>query len=171
MNNAGGRRHRLLLDIPFEDHTPDANLKGVIYGARAALRQFGQQGYGTLINTDFSTARPRLACRHLRGKKAAVLSLSHSLNRKLRLAAADDIKVGTIMPWAVDTPWWIWRLTGTSPRPRDTSRKKSKGSFASDQRPTGPAEDLLQLFHATLRQHQEHRDAINAGLVAIRGKK
>lgn len=50
--------------------------------------------------------------------KAAVLSLSRTLNEELRLAGLNDIKVGTIMPWAVDTPWWYHaaNYTGRSPR-------------------------------------------------------
>lgn len=50
--------------------------------------------------------------------KAAVLSLSRSLNQELRLAGEDDIKVGTIMPWAVDTPWWRYAANYTGHAPR-----------------------------------------------------
>lgn len=50
--------------------------------------------------------------------KAAVLSLSRSLNEELRLAGEDDIRVGTIMPWAVDTPWWSHAANYTGHEPR-----------------------------------------------------
>ena len=47
-----------------------------------------------------------------------MLSLGRSLTEELRLAGAAHIKVGTIMPWAVDTPWWVHaaNYTGRAPR-------------------------------------------------------
>jgi hypothetical protein len=50
--------------------------------------------------------------------KAAVLSLSRSLNEELRLTKQADIKVATIMPWAVDTPWWTHAANYTGHQPR-----------------------------------------------------
>jgi short-subunit dehydrogenase len=51
--------------------------------------------------------------------KAAVLSMSRSLNQELRLAGIDDtVKVATIMPWAVDTPWWTHAANYSGHQPR-----------------------------------------------------
>src|SRR5690606_34888427 len=50
--------------------------------------------------------------------KAAVLSLSRSLNEELRLSRHENIKVGTIMPWAVDTPWWTHAANYSGHAPR-----------------------------------------------------
>jgi hypothetical protein len=47
-----------------------------------------------------------------------VLSLSRSLNEELKLAGETGIKVGTIMLWAVDTPWWIHAANYTGHAPR-----------------------------------------------------
>src|SRR5690606_35427875 len=51
--------------------------------------------------------------------KAGVLSLSRSLNKELELAGQSDaIRVATIMPWAVDTPWWTHAANYTGHQPR-----------------------------------------------------
>ncbi|MBD9388462.1 SDR family NAD(P)-dependent oxidoreductase [Agrobacterium sp. AGB01] len=121
INNVGVGAIGYFWDIPIEDHSRlvDVNLKGLIYGAHVALRQFIVQGYGTLINTGSIDSEVPLALQNTyAATKAGVLSLSRSLNEELRLAQMDDIKVGTIMPWAVDTPWWdhAANYTGRAPR-------------------------------------------------------
>lgn len=121
VNNVGVGAIGYFWDIPIEDHARlvDVNLKGLIYGAHAALRQFRAQGYGTLINTGSIDSETPLALQNTyAATKAAVLSLSRTLNQELRLAEEADIKVGTIMPWAVDTPWWnhAANYTGHAPR-------------------------------------------------------
>ncbi|MBB6166143.1 short-subunit dehydrogenase [Rhizobium wenxiniae] len=108
-------------DIPIEDHARlvDVNLKGLIHGAHAALRQFRIQGYGTLLNIGSIDSEVPLALQNTyAATKAGILSLSRSLNEELRLAGEDDIKVGTIMPWAVDTPWWTHAANYTGHEPR-----------------------------------------------------
>jgi short-subunit dehydrogenase len=52
INNAGVGAIGRFWEIPVEDHSRliDINLKGVIYGSHAALRQFRTQGAGTLVN-------------------------------------------------------------------------------------------------------------------------
>lgn len=121
MNNVGVGAIGYFWDIPVEDHARvvDVNLKGLIYGAHAALRQFRAQGYGTLVNIGSIDSETPLALQNTyAATKAAVLSLSRTLNQELRLAGEADIKVGTIMPWAVDTPWWnhAANYTGHAPR-------------------------------------------------------
>ncbi|MGE7368968.1 SDR family NAD(P)-dependent oxidoreductase [Neorhizobium sp. NPDC001467] len=121
INNVGVGAIGYFWDIPIEDHSRlvDVNLKGLIYGAHAALRQFVEQGYGTLINTGSIDSEVPLALQNTyAATKAGVLSLSRSLNEELRLAEMEDIKVGTIMPWAVDTPWWTHAANYTGHEPR-----------------------------------------------------
>lgn len=121
VNNVGVGAIGFFWDIPIEDHARvvDVNLKGLIYGAHAALRQFRDQGHGTLINVGSIDSETPLALQNTyAATKAAVLSLSRSLNEELRLAGNDDIKVGTIMPWAVDTPWWYHAANYTGHQPR-----------------------------------------------------
>ena len=121
VNNVGVGAIGFFWDIPIEDHARvvDVNLKGLIYGAHAALRQFRSQGYGTLINTGSIDSETPLALQNTYAStKAAVLSLGRTLNEELRLAGEDEIKVGTIMPWAVDTPWWYHAANYTGHQPR-----------------------------------------------------
>src|SRR5690606_15273085 len=39
-------------------------------------------------------------------------------NEELKLSGKDGIKVATIMPWAVDAPWWIHAANYTGHKPR-----------------------------------------------------
>lgn len=121
INNVGVGALGFFWDIPIEDHARviDVNLKGLIYGAHAALSRFHSQGYGTLINVGSIDSEVPLAYQaSYAASKAGVLSLSRSLNEELRLSGSDRIKVATIMPWAVDTPWWLHAANYTGHAPR-----------------------------------------------------
>jgi len=121
INNAGIGALGFFWDIPIEDHARviDVNLKGLIYGAHVALRQFREQGFGTLINMGSIDSEVPLAYQaSYAASKAAVLSLGRSLREELRLAGNEDIRVGTIMPWAVDTPWWTHAANYSGHAPR-----------------------------------------------------
>ncbi|MFB2599227.1 SDR family NAD(P)-dependent oxidoreductase [Herbiconiux sp. P17] len=110
VNNVGIGAIGLFWDIPIEAHARviDVNLKGLVYGAHVALRHFRSEGGGVLVNVGSIDSEVPLAYQaSYAASKAAVLSLSRTLNEELRLSGAHEtIKVGTIMPWAVDTPWW-----------------------------------------------------------------
>ncbi|MCS5723434.1 SDR family NAD(P)-dependent oxidoreductase [Herbiconiux sp. CPCC 203407] len=110
VNNVGIGAIGMFWDIPIEAHARvvDVNLKGLIYGAHVAVRHFRSQGAGVLVNVGSIDSEVPLAYQaSYAATKAAVLSLSRTLNEELRLVGDHDrIKVGTIMPWAVDTPWW-----------------------------------------------------------------
>jgi short-subunit dehydrogenase len=122
VNNVGIAAIGLFWDVPVEDHARviDVNVNGLIYGAHAALRHFRAEGDGVLINVgSVESAVPLALQTSYAASKAAVLSLSRSLNEELRLVgAADTIKVGTIMPWAVDTPFWSHAANYTGHAPR-----------------------------------------------------
>lgn len=122
VNNVGIGALGMFWDVPLEDHARviDVNLKGLLYGAYVALRQFRAQGHGVLINVGSLESNVPLAYQtSYAATKAAVLSLGRSLNEELRLAQLDDaIKVGTIMPWAVDTPWWVHAANYSGHAPR-----------------------------------------------------
>jgi short-subunit dehydrogenase len=122
VNNVGIGALGLFWEIPVEDHARlvDVNLKGLIYGAHAALRQFLAQGEGVLVNVGSIDSEVPLAYQaSYAASKAAVLSLSRTLNEELRIVGHhDSIKVGTIMPWAVDTPWWTHAANYTGHAPR-----------------------------------------------------
>jgi short-subunit dehydrogenase len=110
------------LDIPLNDHARlvDVNLKSVIYGTYEAIIHFREQGQGTIINIGSVDSEVPLAYQSTyAATKAAVLSLGRSINEELRLAGQNEkIQIGTIMPWAVDTPWWTHAANYTGHAPR-----------------------------------------------------
>ena len=122
VNNVGIGALGLFWDIPVADHSRviDVNLKGLVYGAHAALLRFREQGAGVLVNVGSIDSEVPLAYQaSYAASKAAVLSLGRTLNEELRLVGQHDtIKVGTIMPWAVDTPWWTHAANYTGHEPR-----------------------------------------------------
>jgi short-subunit dehydrogenase len=121
INNAGVGAIGRFWDIPVEDHSRliDVNLKGVIYGSHAAMRQFRTQGSGTLVNIGSIDSEVPLAYQgSYSASKAGVLSLGRVLNEEIRLNHLTGIKVATVMPWAADTPWWrhAANYSGGTPR-------------------------------------------------------
>lgn len=96
-------------EIPLEDQARivDVNLKGFIYGSYAAIRQFRVQGYGTLINMgSIESENPLAYHASYAATKAGILNLGQAINQELRLNGHKKIKVVTVEPWAVDTPFW-----------------------------------------------------------------
>jgi short-subunit dehydrogenase len=110
MNIAGVGAVGRFWDVPVEDYSRivDTNLKGVIYGSHVALRRFIGQGHGTLVNMGSVESEVPLAYHATyAATKAGVLSLGRSLNQEIRHAGyAKTVKVATVMPWAIDTPFF-----------------------------------------------------------------
>lgn len=109
INNAAVGAIGRFEDIPVEDHARivDVNLKGVLYGSHAALRQFRAQGHGTLVNIASVEGKVPLAYHaSYAATKHAIVGLGAALNQELRLSGTDAIRVATVLPWAVDTPFW-----------------------------------------------------------------
>lgn len=109
INNAGVGAIGPFWDIPEDVHSRliDINLKGVVYGSLAAVKEFRKQGYGSLVNVGSIDSEVPLAYQSsYSATKAGVLSLGRALNEEIRLAGQKKIFVSTVMPWAADTPWW-----------------------------------------------------------------
>ena len=108
-------------DIPVADHTRvvKVNLNGYILGSHAALQQFRRQGFGTLVNIASVEGRVPVAYHaSYAATKAAIIALDSALVQELRLAGSDAIKVATVLPWALDTPFWehTANYSGGTPR-------------------------------------------------------
>lgn len=109
INNAGVGAIGRFDQVPMEDHARvvDVNLKGVIYGSHAALRQFRAQGRGVLVNIgSVESEVPQAYHASYSATKGAVLNLGRALNEELRLSGQRGISVVTVMPWATDTPFF-----------------------------------------------------------------
>jgi len=122
INNAGVGAIGHFEDIPLADHARvvDVNLNGVIYGSHIALRQFRRQGHGTLVNIGSVESEVPLAYHaSYAATKAAVLGLGRALSEEIRLSgAAGRIAVSTVMPWAVDTPFFEHAANYSGGKPR-----------------------------------------------------
>lgn len=109
-------------DVPPEDHARvvAVNLTGLMHGSHVALRHFLDRRAGVLLNIGSVESKVPLAYQSsYAATKAGVLSLSRSLNEELRLAGASrTVRVGTVLPWAVDTTWWMHAANYTGRKAR-----------------------------------------------------
>jgi short-subunit dehydrogenase len=132
-------------DIPVQDQARivDINLKGFIYGSHAAIRQFRKQGYGILMNMgSIESENPLAYHAAYAATKAGVLNLSQAINHELRLNGHRYIKVVTVEPWAVDTPFWQHAINYCGGTPR---------MAAMD----GPQKVVNAVIRSSLRPRQE----------------
>lgn len=122
VNNAAVGVMGLFWEIPLADHARlvDVDLKGMMSGAHVALRRFVDRGEGILVNVGSVAGEVPLAYQaSYAAVKAGITSLGRSLDEELRLAGLHErVRVGTILPWAADTPWWdhVGNYTGHAPR-------------------------------------------------------
>ena len=97
---------------PFEELPPDAfrrtldvNFHGVVHGCRVALESFRRQGTGTIVNV--ASLAGRIGAPYYSAyaaAKHAVVGFSQSL--RMELAKSPGIEVCTVMPAAIDTPFF-----------------------------------------------------------------
>lgn len=108
--------------VPLRDHVrvAEVNFIGFLHGAHTAVRLFLQQGGGTLINIASVEGEVPLAYHSsYAATKAAVQSLTRALRQELRLAGRSrTISVASILPWAIDTPFWLHAGNHTGHAPR-----------------------------------------------------
>lgn len=105
VNNAGVTLFGRFEEVPTEDirKVVETNLFGYMYGARAAIPHFREQGEGTLINVSSIvavTGQPYTGA--YVATKAAEKALSESLSQELM--GEKNIHICTVMPAVTDTP-------------------------------------------------------------------
>jgi short-subunit dehydrogenase len=105
INNAAVTLFGRFEEVPSEDirRLVETNLFGYIYGARAAIPVFREQGMGTLINVSSVVAimgQPFTSA--YVATKAAEKALSESLSQEL--VDEENIHVCTVLPGVTDTP-------------------------------------------------------------------
>ena len=108
-------------EIPVKDQTTivDVNLKGFIYGSHQAIGIFRKQGYGTLINMgSIESENPLAYHAAYAATKAGVRHLGQAINQELRLDGQKRIRLVTVQPWAVDTPFWTHAANYSGGTPR-----------------------------------------------------
>ncbi|WP_127125184.1 SDR family oxidoreductase [Georgenia sp. SYP-B2076] len=109
VNNAAVGFVAPFLDVPIEDfrRVIDVNVMGYFHGSRAALRQMRRQGSGVLVNVSSivgEVPQPYTAAYSM--SKAAVKALGVSLRSELFLDGLSTIKVSTVLPASIDTPYY-----------------------------------------------------------------
>lgn len=121
INDAGVGAIGRFEEIPLKEQVQvvETDLNGVIYGSYYAMQQFQRQHSGTLINLGSVDSKVPLAyMATYNATKAGILQFTDTLYQELRLAGEKDIHVSTIMPWAVDTPFWEHAANYTGKKPR-----------------------------------------------------
>lgn len=96
-------------ELPMEDirRVLDVNIIGYVHGVRAALPILKRQGSGVIINVASLTAPiPQPYTGPYSMSKAAVRTLSASVRSELRLGGNRGVRVCTVMPPAIDTPFF-----------------------------------------------------------------
>jgi short-subunit dehydrogenase len=160
VNNAGVTLFSRFEEAPMEEYRRvlETNLFGYVYGARAALPYFREQGSGVLINNDSVVAKASQPYTSAYvTSKFAVRGLSECLREELILDGAKDIHVCTVMPASIDTPFFQHgaNYTGRAPKalnPVYDAEKVAKAIIRCAERPkreviVGNAGRLLALQH------------------------
>ncbi len=149
INMAGVGGIGRMWEIPIEDQAGivDINLKGFIYGSKAAVDQFRKQGYGRLINMGSVECFVPLAYHaSYAATKGGVLNLGQALNHELRLNGYKNIQVVTVEPWAVDTPFWRHAANYSGGAPRMAAM-----------------DDPKKVVNATIRASYKYRNELPVG--------
>ncbi|HWR84855.1 MAG TPA: SDR family oxidoreductase, partial [Rhodoglobus sp.] len=119
VNNAGVSVFGEFLDVPLEEfrRVIDVDLWGTVHGARAALQVMRRQHHGVLVNVASIVGEiPQPYTSAYGMAKAAVRALGVSLRSELALAGEKRIRVSTVLPPTVDTPFFAQTANHTGRR-------------------------------------------------------
>eukprot|EP01136_Pigoraptor_vietnamica_P011038 Opistho-1_new@49406 len=109
VNDAGAGAIGRFTDIPLEDHIKvlEVDLVGTMVGSYHAMKQFEKQGHGTLINIASMLGKvPAPYYASYAAAKHGVVGLGAALRQELLAQNIDTIHVCTIMPMAMNTPFF-----------------------------------------------------------------
>lgn len=109
INNAGAAALGLFTDVPLKEHKQvvETDLNGTIYGSYFAMRVFREQGAGTLINIASMVGKiPSPYYAAYSAAKHGVVGLSAALRQEVQLKNEENIHVCTVLPMAMDTPFF-----------------------------------------------------------------
>ncbi len=109
INNAGGGALGHFEQVPLDDHVQviQTDLLGTLYGSYLAMQQFQRQGNGILINVASLVGKiPAPYFASYVAAKHGVVGLSAALRQELEVNNIDGIRVCTVMPTSMDTPFF-----------------------------------------------------------------
>ena len=109
VNNAAVGLFARFEEAPIVDfrRVIETDLFGYVYGARAVLPLFYRRGRGMLINVGSVMSEvpgPYVSAYTI--AKHGVRALGECLRQEVQLAGVDDIKICTVMPATIDTPFF-----------------------------------------------------------------
>jgi short-subunit dehydrogenase len=109
VNDAGVGALGMFDQVPLADHIQviETNLLGTIYGSYFALTQFRAQESGVLINIASALGKiPAPYYSSYAASKYGVVGLGAAIRQELRENKIEGIHVCTVMPMAMDTPFF-----------------------------------------------------------------
>lgn len=141
INNAGVGTTGNLLDLPIEkwDAVIDVDLKGTLYGCRAAIKYMKEQKAGKIVNIASIAGKecaPRTAA--YSAAKAGVIAMTSSLAKEF---AKDGININAVLPGIIRTEMWestLRKMVGEDKASRDAVFTKYIGGMIPQGRPQEP---------------------------------
>jgi short-subunit dehydrogenase len=109
VNNAGSGALGRFEEIPLDEHEQviGTDLFGTLYGSYFAMRQFRQQGSGTLINIASVIGKvPSPYFASYAAAKHGIVGLSAAIRLELKEDKVEDVHVCTVLPTSMDTPFF-----------------------------------------------------------------
>jgi short-subunit dehydrogenase len=109
VNDAGVASVGRFDEVPLSDHLQviKTDLLGTVTGSWFAMKHFYERGRGTLINVASVIGKiPAPYYASYTASKYGVVGFDASLRQELDLAKAEDIHVCTVLPMAMDTPFF-----------------------------------------------------------------
>jgi len=109
VNDAGVGALGRFEEVPIADHVRvlQTDLLGTTYGSYFALRQFREQDKGTLINIASALGKiPAPYYASYTAAKYGIVGLCAALRQELRVNRSRKIHVCTVLPTAMDTPFF-----------------------------------------------------------------
>ncbi|MDP9020115.1 MAG: SDR family oxidoreductase [Actinomycetota bacterium] len=116
VNAAAVSLYAPFLEAPLEEfrRVLDVNVMGSVHGCRAALSQMKQQGAGVVVNVSSVVGVVPQPYNHpYYMSKAAVKALSAGLRQELLLEGSRGIKVASVLPATIDTPFFAHAANAT----------------------------------------------------------
>lgn len=109
INNAGVAAIGRFEEVPMADHVQviHTNLLGTIFGSHVALRRFRARRVGTLVNIASALGKiPAPYYASYTAAKYGIVGLGAALRQELDEHNLEDVHVCTVMPMAMDTPFF-----------------------------------------------------------------
>lgn len=109
INNAGGGAIGHFEEVPIAEHVQviETDLLGTLYGSYYAMQRFHKQGTGILINVASVIGKiPAPYFSSYAAAKHGVVGLSAAIRQELDVNKITGIRVCTVMPTSMDTPFF-----------------------------------------------------------------